>query len=143
MNQIMDFLQSKPVAAACWALGFALCLICSVILMPAAELLPAQVNSPTATAPITPGLSPVRSEPVMDAFKGVAQGLSEVFFGKSNLEQITSEPLPGGTGTTPGDTRAYMLYAIGFGAAMIAAAIAINAVGRYDSEEKTIIPVKK
>lgn len=37
----------------------------------------------------------------------------------------------------------YYAYALFLGLAMFAASIAIQAVGRYDSEEKTIVPVKK
>jgi hypothetical protein len=37
----------------------------------------------------------------------------------------------------------YYVYATMLGLALIAAAIAINVVGRLDAEEKTILPLKK
>jgi hypothetical protein len=140
MKQIIEFLQNKPVAAIAWAIGLVACLLASLILMPAAELMPAQVNLPAATAPLLPGLSPVRNEGAMDFFKGVAEGFSDMRFQTGDLKKLTAEPLDG---TTPGEVRAYVLYSIGLALALTAAAIAINAIGRYDSEDKTIIPVKK
>ncbi|MBY0360103.1 MAG: hypothetical protein K2W82_19025 [Candidatus Obscuribacterales bacterium] len=37
----------------------------------------------------------------------------------------------------------YYAYALFLGLAMFAAALAIQAIGRYDAEEKTVLPVKK
>lgn len=114
----------------------ALCLGFSVIFMPAAELLPAQAQLPSATANLQPGLSPVRIDPVMKFYAGVAQQI----VGNPDLKQYSTSTLSDGA---PGEVKSYLVYSVGFALAMIAAAIAINAVGRYDSEEKTVIPVKK
>ena len=136
---------SLIMAAAVFAFG--------VILMPAAELMPAQVTAGSWE----PGLSPVRSYPMMQAFERVGDDMSKVFF-NLDLKKALSEPFGVDASSEPtidgsqqgtkkvamtGEIRAYVLYSICLGAAFICAALAFNFLGRWDSEEKTVIPVKK
>jgi hypothetical protein len=115
--------------------------ISGVILMPAAELMPAQLQH----GPITPGLSPIRSYEAMQWFNGVANSIVGALGDFKpgigpNVEETMSRPMHD---NIPGEVRAYAIYAVFLAGAMILAAIAINAVGRWDSEEKTTIPIKK
>lgn len=124
------------IVAACAFLAFLFAVVC----MPAAELLPAQ----SEPGSIAPGLSPVRSRGVMDAFAGVGRTLSQTFFQTDNLETYTQgDPLSYGKQNMPGELKAYMMWAVFLSLAMVFAAIGLGAVGRYDSEEKTVLPVKK
>jgi hypothetical protein len=109
---------------------------CGVIFMPAAELMPAQLQH----GPITPGLSPIRSYDAMQTFRQIGDSICQALDVGPNLETTLSRPMQD---NIPGEVRAYAIYAVFLAGAMILAAIAINAVGRWDSEEKTTIPIKK
>ncbi|HEY9790310.1 MAG TPA: hypothetical protein V6D22_07925 [Candidatus Obscuribacterales bacterium] len=129
-----------------------LSLICGVVLMPVSELLPSTLTSGSWL----PGLSPVRSYDAMQAVRNIGNSFTGVLFpnamqetgpapapqnGQSDdVKKAIDHPMQGGI---PGEVRSYVAYAIFLSLAMIFAAIAINAVGRWDSEEKTIIPAKK
>jgi uncharacterized membrane protein len=91
-----------------------LALVTALFFMPAAELIPAQVEP----GPIAPGLSPVRSEHAMEFFGTIGRQLSEVM-------------------------GAYQMWAVFFALALVLAALAIGLIGRLESEEKTVLPVKK
>lgn len=136
MNQLMEFLRSRPIAAIVMLLSIVGVLACSLLFMPAAELMPAVAESPSATAPLEPGLSPVRSEKALNFF----EKLAEMMWETNDVDKLAEQPLPDGA---PGDVRAYTKYSVFLGLALVFGAIAIAAVGRYDSEEKTIIPAKK
>ena len=128
----------------------ALSLLCGVVFMPVAELLPATVN----TGSWLPGLSPVRSYDAMQAVRSIGNSITPMIFPKvideaggnpqhaqaDNVQRVVEHPMQD---DIPGEVRSYVAYAIFLSLAMIFAAIAINAVGRWDSEEKTIIPIKK
>ena len=137
---IADLMKSSPLACLLWLAGLVLCLVASLLLMPAAELMPAQANVPSAVASLSPGLSPIRSDEVMQAYKGIAESFAQIKGWSGNLSELSNSPFEE---NAPGELRAYVLYAIGLSAALIAAAISITAVGRFDAEEKTVIPVKK
>jgi hypothetical protein len=111
-------------------------LVCGAILMPAAELMPATVSSGSWM----PGLSPVRSYGLMESIKGMDESLAQTFFHEPNLQTALSKPMHD---NIPGEVRSYILYAVFLALALMLAAIAHNAIGRWDSEEKTIIPIKK
>src|SRR5262249_31493381 len=112
MNQITDFLKSQPIAAIVMVLGVVGVLACSFLFMPASELMPAVTYTSAGTAPLMPGLSPVRSEAGLDFFKGVGEAL----WGTNNLKQVADQPMPDGA---PGDVRSYTQYAIWLGAALV------------------------
>ena len=128
----------------------ALSLLCGVVFMPVSELLPATVNSGSWL----PGLSPVRSYDAMQAVRDVGNSVTSMLFPKvieeaganpkhaqaDNVQRVMEHPMETGI---PGEVRSYVAYAVFLSLAMIFAAVAINAVGREDSEEKTIIPIKK
>lgn len=129
----------KPIVYVIVAVCAFLAFVSAVFFMPAAELLPAQVEAGS----IAPGLSPVRSEGLMNFFKDIGTGLSKTFYGTEDLKGY-AEGDPRGIGNkAPGELRAYAMWAVFLSLAMLFAAIALNAVGRYESEEKTILPVKK
>jgi hypothetical protein len=112
-------------------------LVCGALLMPVAELLPATINSGSWE----PGLSPVRSYSAMQEVHKVGNGLTEFFFPQEpTVKDAMTKDMHDGIS---GEVRSYVLYSVFLSLAMILAAIAINAVGRWDSEEKTIIPYKK
>lgn len=60
---------------------------------------------------------------------------------------IDLAPLKGFMNSLPGAkepvTSSYYVYSLFLGLALTAAAIAINAIGREDSEEVTVLPIKK
>ncbi len=128
----------KPIVYVVFAVFAGLALMIALIGLPAAELLPAQVDP----GPIAAGLSPVRSVAGMDVFKEIGQNLTEVFYNTKDLK-IYVEGSPKLIGSAPGEVKAYTMWAVFLSLAMLCAAIALNAVGRYDSEEKTVLPVKK
>jgi hypothetical protein len=119
----------------------AVALLCGALFMPTAELLPATVESGSWM----PGLSPVRSYDAMMGFKKIGDQLTEAVFKIPGVESAMKDPIKGSEDSLPipGRVRSYVLYAIFMAGAMICAAVALNAVGRWDSEEKTIIPYKK
>jgi hypothetical protein len=121
-----------PVVLICALATF----VCGAVLMPASELMPATVTP----GPWTDGLSPVRSYDAMQAFKGIGNSLSSTLFNMPNVDDAMTKPMHT---NIPGDVRSYVAYAIFLSLAMIFAAVAINCIGRWDSEEKTIIPYKK
>jgi hypothetical protein len=129
----------------------ALALLCGAVLMPVSELMPATVQSGSWM----PGLSPVRSYDAMQEVRKVGNAISGLVFSHA-ITQADANPKSAGADAVqkvivdtpfnhnmPGEIRAYVAYAVFLSLAMIFAAIAINAVGRWDSEEKTIIPLKK
>ncbi len=128
----------KPIVYVIFAVFAGLALLIALIGLPAAELLPAQVDP----GPIAAGLSPVRSVHAMDMFEDVGKKLTEIFYNTSDLK-IYVEGSPKSVGEAPGENKAYTMWAVFLSLAMLCAAIALNAVGRYDSEEKTVLPVKK
>lgn len=115
------------------------------IFMPAAELMTAQINP----APRENGESPLRSEEIMKVFGELANnGIKMLGFPtdadyKSSIESRLSNPAGDGEATVQGANFPYYVYSVFLGLAMLAGAIAIQAVGREDSEEKTILPIKK
>ncbi len=69
--------------------------------------------------------------------EGVAKGIVEA------VEPIRAAVV-GMTGSLSQDPNfQYYIYALFLGLAMTVAAIAINVIGREDSEEKTVLPLKK
>lgn len=127
----------KPIVYVIVAVCAFLAFVSAVVFMPAAELIPAQVEA----GPIAPGLSPVRSEALMNVFKEVGETLSQTFYGTADLKTyVEGDPK---SVQPPGELRAYALWSVFLALAMLFAAIGLNAVGRYESEEKTILPVKK
>jgi hypothetical protein len=127
-----------------------LSLVCGVVFMPVSELLPATVTSGSWM----PGLSPVRSYDAMQAVRGIGNSITGALFPEAiqqaaqnpqhmqsdDVQKALEHPMQSGLS---GEVRAYVAYALFLSLAMIFAAIAINAVGRWDSEEKTIIPLGK
>ena len=127
MNPVLKFL----------VFAFAgLAFIVTILLIPAAELMPAQVHE----GAWGPGLSPFRSVAVMNAYKSVAESITAGFFPQKDLKQVVDEPQKNGN---PGTVRSYEVYAVFLALAMVFAAIAINAVGRTEAEEKLVLPLKK
>ena len=127
MNPVLKFL----------VFAFAgLAFLTTILLIPAAELMPAQVHE----GAWMPGLSPFRSVVVMDAYKKVAEGISDTFFKTPDLKKVVDSSQADGN---PGTVRSYEVYSVFLALAMVFAAIAINAVGRTEAEEKTILPLKK
>jgi hypothetical protein len=128
-----------------------LALICGVVLMPASELMPATIQSGSWM----PGLSPVRSYDGMQAVRSLGNKIADTLFphavqaAGANPQGANADAVQKVIADTkfnqnmPGELRSYVAYAVFLSLAMIFAAIAINAVGRWDSEEKTIIPLKK
>lgn len=125
--------------------------ICGAVLMPVAELMPATITSGSWA----PGLSPVRSYDAMQQVRDLANQVATMLFPKA-LEQADKNPKDAKADAVqkviadvelhdsiPGEVRSYIAYAVFMSLALIFAAVALNAVGRWDSEEKTIIPVKK
>ena len=118
----------KPIVAA--VVGFfALMTIMTTVFMPAAELIPAQVNPGAPTN----GESPVRSKELMGVFKDLGESALKMVGIQASMEDVVKKDP-----NTP-----YYVYSLFLCIALVSAAIAINAIGRFDSEEKTIIPVKK
>lgn len=107
-----------------------------ILLMPAAELLPAQLQH----GPMKPGLSPIRSYEMMQGFKQIGDWLVAVTDQGPNIQLTLAKEI---TDNISGEARSYATYAVCLAGAMILAAVAINLVGRWDSEEKTTIPIKK
>lgn len=127
----------KPIVYIIVGVCAFLAFISAIVCMPAAELLPAQVEAGS----IAPGLSPVRSEGVMKMFKEVGEGLSRTFYDTTDLKTyVEGDPR---SVKAPGELKAYAMWSVFLALAMVFAAIGLNAVGRYESEEKTILPVKK
>lgn len=116
----------------------ALAVIVALVFLPAAELIPAQVEPGS----IEPGLSPVRSVGVMDFYKGVGQQMSQWFEGSENLKPYV-EGNPKSTTQAPGELKVYSMWAVFISIAMVLAALAYSVIGRFEAEEKTVLPVKK
>ena len=121
-----------PVVLICALATF----VCGAVLMPASELMPATVRSGSWAN----GLSPVRSYDIMQEFKKLGNSISSTVFNKPNVDDAMNTPMHD---DIPGDVRSYVAYSIFLSLALIFSAIAINCIGRWDSEEKTIIPYKK
>lgn len=66
----------------------------------------------------------------------IISNLEQVFGGRDNVEYVVHL-------VQTDKNFCYYTYALFLGLSMFAASIAIQAIGRYDSEEKTILPVKK
>jgi hypothetical protein len=117
-----------------------LALVTALFFMPAAELIPAQVEP----GPIAPGLSPVRSEHAMEFFGTIGRQLSEVMgYGGDLQAYVQGNPKATTPAEAPGELRAYQMWAVFFALALVLAALAIGLIGRLESEEKTVLPVKK
>jgi hypothetical protein len=110
----------------------------AVVFLPATELIPAQVEP----GYIGPGLSPVRSTGIMDVYKGVGQQVSSWFGGTTDLKPYV-EGDPKSTQQAPGELKVYSMWAVFLSLAMVIAALAYSVIGRFDLEEKTVLPVKK
>jgi len=106
---------------------FALACVGVTVLMPWAEL--RMPESQEQAAQIMPDF--IRPLSVMVA--PVAGPLSDV-------RKMVEQKLPGAKDQ---QTFNYYVYSLFLGLALIAAAFAINAIGREDTEEKTVLPVKK
>ena len=125
---IIAGLTEKPVLTLI-IVAFATATFCMTLIMPAAELLPAQVT----TSKPQPGDSFFRSEELMKFFKNLGDSALGVLGQKTNIEEvIKKDPL-----------FPYKMWSVFFAGALVAAGFAFNAVGREESEEKTVIPVKK
>jgi hypothetical protein len=72
----------KPIVPAIVAICAFLAFIAAAICMPAAELLPAH-SEPGA---IAPGLSPVRSVPIMNAFADIGSQLGKILYPETGGE---------------------------------------------------------
>jgi hypothetical protein len=122
------------ITVICVVLAFAASTFIMTVFMPAAELIPAQVHE---VKPIS-GDSPIRSKEIMQKFEELAKiGLK--IAGK--FDSVHAADLSKLIAEDP--NYPYYLYSFFLGAALIASAIAICAVGRLDAEEETVIPVKK
>lgn len=167
-----------PISLVFLALGI-VGVFATTIFMPAAELVPAQVNP----APRESGESPVRIPAAMEGFAKLGLQMIELL-PKPGVEENTatanksSEDIVSSweaniikeNGDAYGkqviqETEArlgnrenvkkvielmhadknyfYTAYSLFLGLAMFAGAVAIQAIGRYGAEEKTIIPAKK
>ncbi len=125
--------------------AFAVLTVISTVFMPAAELIPAQVKP---AAPVE-GRSPFRSNDLMAFFNNLGQQGIDAFgptdkkdgkrYGMTAL--VDDQGQAGAPYYLP--NAPYYLYSIYLAMALVASAIAINAIGRLDSEEETIVPVKK
>ena len=111
----------------------------AAVYLPSTELIPAQ----ELPGSIAPGLSPVRSPALMNAAKDVGQGVSSLFGDGNNLKQFVEGNPHGTEKDAPGQLKVYAIWAVWFAAAMTLAAFAYGILGRFEPEEKTILPVKK
>jgi hypothetical protein len=110
-------------------LAFAALTLGLVVFMPAAELMPAQVEK----ANPKPGDSPAHSQELMNVFKDIAeQGLGMLGHDPGIALMVKSDPL-----------FPYKMWSLFFAGALVASGVALNAIGREESEEKTVIPLKK
>lgn len=117
----------KPIIMVLVA-AFALLTLVSTLFMPGAELLPAQVNP----SPPQHGELP-RPTAIMDIFYDIGDAALKLTGHQGSIKDvITNNP------NTP-----FYVYSVFLGIALVSSAIAINAIGRFDSEEKTVLPVKK
>lgn len=111
----------------------------AVIFIPSTELIPAQEKPGS----IAPGLSPVRAPMAMDAARDVGLKISDMF-GDGNSLKWSVEGNPRGTEKdAPGELKVYGIWAVWFALAMTLSALAYSILGRFDPEEKTVLPVKK
>jgi hypothetical protein len=114
-------------------------IIAAVVFLPAMELIPSQ----TYPGSIAPGLSPVRMPAVMQGYKDVAEKMSPMFGGTQDLKPY-AEGNPKSLKDAPGQLKVYAMWAVFLSLAMLLAALAYGIIGRlFDTEEKTVLPVKK
>jgi hypothetical protein len=110
----------------------------ALIFLPAMELIPAQVEPGS----IAPGLSPVRVPALMEGYKDVGEKVSGWFGGPTNLQPYV-EGDPKSVTQAPGELKVYSMWGVFLSLAMVLAALAYSVIGRFESEEKTVLPVKK
>ncbi len=118
----------KPIVAGIVAI-FAVMTLALTLFMPAAELIPAQVSP----APPVQGESPLHCPKLMTLFNNLGKGAMDICGIKEDMgKALSSDP-----------NFPYYVYSFFLALALSTSALAISIVGRLDSEEKTILPLKK
>lgn len=113
-------------------LVFAGVAVAMTLFMPAAEVMPALVNADAM--PLHADVSWIQIPGAQALFDSLSKQILDILKFGGDLKDATT----GSNVNFP-----YYAYAVFLGLAMTAAAIAIQFVGREESEEKTILPVKK